>query len=471
MAVTPDRFIKGSRFTEYFTLDDPSDQVVPKAGTDTKPGALMLNTGTDLPADLTNNTDALTAAALNAMLGQVDTTAPFCGNVMQQAIVTAIAQSFACNTAAQEAVACAIAGNTEAVACLQTVLSCASGDSGKYYVMRGDSNLVTGGGLTKIFMVNNGVTTDLTPSGLSMTSQSKQQFPMAMNTDKPVAYLGEINEAVDGSEVIAIHQQTITDTGVTDTVFDLSTIGIDNARARAFYRNGALYLKVADDTNSSFFGGHSIWKLNLNGSGLITGGSKVVNTAFGEILDIQGNYALCKQYNGGGSVHIVNVTTGAAMTIAGENNNNNDGGTLSPDGTKFFLFSPGTSTTLKSGPTSTATVTNVISNALVGRQGFVTADSRYLITHGVTSFQSGIVVYDTSTLAVVKQKIRTYNTSVNNKNLGAPLNHNIVPSNNAFGFDQIETYQILEFDEDVDVWNAVGLIESLGKMTGIHRVQ
>ena len=61
MAVFPDRFIRGKRFTTHFTLDDPSNQVVPKSGTDTKPGALALNLGTSAGDD-TNATDALTAA-------------------------------------------------------------------------------------------------------------------------------------------------------------------------------------------------------------------------------------------------------------------------------------------------------------------------------------------------------------------------------------------------------------------------
>jgi hypothetical protein len=52
----------------------------------------------------------------------VDTTAPLCGNAVQQAIVKALAQSIACNPAAQEAIGCAIANNPEAVACLAAAI-------------------------------------------------------------------------------------------------------------------------------------------------------------------------------------------------------------------------------------------------------------------------------------------------------------------------------------------------------------
>jgi hypothetical protein len=128
MAVFEDRFIKGSRFTQHFTLDDPSNQVVPKAGTDTVPGALALNLGNNLPADTTNATDALTAAGFNAMANQVDSTDPFCGNAIQQAVTVAVGQSIACDAAAQEAIACAIASNLDAIACLAAALPSGGAD-------------------------------------------------------------------------------------------------------------------------------------------------------------------------------------------------------------------------------------------------------------------------------------------------------------------------------------------------------
>jgi hypothetical protein len=121
MAVFPDRFIRGKRFTTHFTLDDPSNQVVPKSGTDTKPGALALNLGTSAGDD-TNATDALTAAGFVVLATAIDDTDPFCGNAVQQAIVKALAQSIACNPDAQEAIGCAIANNPEAVACLAAAL-------------------------------------------------------------------------------------------------------------------------------------------------------------------------------------------------------------------------------------------------------------------------------------------------------------------------------------------------------------
>jgi hypothetical protein len=121
MAVFPDRLIKGSRFTTHFTLDDATNQVIPKPGTDTFAGALALNLG-NTAGDDTNTTDALTAAGLIALASAVDTTAPLCGNAVQQAIVKALAQSIACNPAAQQALGCAIASNPAAVACLADAL-------------------------------------------------------------------------------------------------------------------------------------------------------------------------------------------------------------------------------------------------------------------------------------------------------------------------------------------------------------
>jgi hypothetical protein len=121
MAVFPDRFIRGKRFTTHFTLDDPSNQVVPKSGTDTFAGALALNLG-NAAGDDTNTTDALTASGLIALASAVDTTAPLCGNAVQQAIVKALAQSIACNPATQQAIGCAIANNPEAVACLAAAI-------------------------------------------------------------------------------------------------------------------------------------------------------------------------------------------------------------------------------------------------------------------------------------------------------------------------------------------------------------
>jgi hypothetical protein len=156
MAVFPDRFIKGSRFTEHFTLDDPSDQVVPKPGTDTAKGILALNLGNNLPGDTTNATDALTAAGFNAMANQPDTTAPFCGNAIQQAVTVAVGQSIGCDAAAQEAIACAIASNPEAVACLAAALPSGCDDSGTILL-----DAAVPGGLTAIEW-KDGVATQLT---------------------------------------------------------------------------------------------------------------------------------------------------------------------------------------------------------------------------------------------------------------------------------------------------------------------
>jgi hypothetical protein len=157
MAIFEDRFIKGSRFTQHFTLDDPSDQVVPKAGTDTVPGALALNLGNNLPGDTTNATDALTAAGFNAMANQVDSTDPFCGNAIQQAVTVAVGQSIGCDAAAQEAIACAIASNPEAVACLAAALPSGCDDSGTILL-----DALTTGAQATALKWENGVTTELT---------------------------------------------------------------------------------------------------------------------------------------------------------------------------------------------------------------------------------------------------------------------------------------------------------------------
>ena len=470
MAVFPDRFIKGSRFTTHFTLDDPSDQVVPKPGTDLVPGVLALNLGNNLPADTTNATDALTAAGFNAMANQVDTTDPFCGNAIQQAVTVAVGQSIACDAAAQEAIACAIASNPEAVACLQAVL-CGSTTSGKYYVVKG-STPSGNAGLTKIFKVDNGVVTDLTPSGLS--GPTDQQVPLAMNTDKPVAYLGE-------TDPLKIHQQTITDTGVTDTVFNLGTLGITTGSdftQSAFYRNGALYIVIPD--SFSVLATRSIWKLTLNSQGLITGGSQVVSNAFSVVHDIQGNFALCLDGAGNTSVRIVNITTGSSAIISGENYGGTfNTGCLSPDGARFFLFSPvgnaGVTTTIKTGLTSNAVVQTIRDELDIGKIGFVSADGTSLITiaryrqYGIL-FQTGVKIYDTTTLVPKQTKMHAWPSSWAQHEMWADPTHSIVPSNNALGFDQaIKEYQL--FEDKNGVWTQVARIEHTGKITGIHRVQ
>lgn len=120
--------VVGNNMTDNFTFDEVNKQVVPKAGTDTKPGALALNIG-NVPGDTTNATDALTAAGFNAMATAVDTVPPICGNEMQQAITAAVAQAIGCDAAAQQAIGCAIASNPDAIACLSAVLPSGVGNS------------------------------------------------------------------------------------------------------------------------------------------------------------------------------------------------------------------------------------------------------------------------------------------------------------------------------------------------------
>ena len=122
MSFCPDNPVLGRNLTDNFTFNEAAKQIVPKAGTDTKPGALALNLGNNLPGDTTNATDALTAAGFNAMAGAPDDTDPFCGNAIQQAVTVAVGQSIGCDAAAQEAIACAIASNPDAVACLAAAL-------------------------------------------------------------------------------------------------------------------------------------------------------------------------------------------------------------------------------------------------------------------------------------------------------------------------------------------------------------
>ena len=68
MAINLERFVKAKRFTEDHVLDDASDQILVKVATDSVAGKVALNAGTSLPADATNCTDALTACGLNALL-------------------------------------------------------------------------------------------------------------------------------------------------------------------------------------------------------------------------------------------------------------------------------------------------------------------------------------------------------------------------------------------------------------------
>lgn len=113
--------VLGRNTTAHFTPDPATKQLVPKKGTDSVAGALALNLGT-APGDDTNEEDGLTASGFIALATQVDSTAPLCGNALQQSVVKALARSIACNPAAQKALGCSIASNPAAVACLAAAL-------------------------------------------------------------------------------------------------------------------------------------------------------------------------------------------------------------------------------------------------------------------------------------------------------------------------------------------------------------
>ena len=121
MPICPNNPVLGRNTTSHFTPDQATNQLVPNKGTDLVAGALALNLG-NAAGDDTNTADALAAAGFIALATQVDTTAPLCGNAVQQSIVKALAAAIACNPAAQKAIGCSIASNPAAVACLAAAL-------------------------------------------------------------------------------------------------------------------------------------------------------------------------------------------------------------------------------------------------------------------------------------------------------------------------------------------------------------
>lgn len=278
MASCPNNPVFGRNLTDNFTFNETTKQIVPKPGTDTKPGALALNLGNNLPGDTTNATDALTAAGFNAMANAVDTTDPFCGNPIQQAVTAAVAQSIGCDADAQEAIACAIASNPDAMACLQAVLGGGSTTSGKYYVATARNTQA------KCYKVDNGVVTDLTPSGVPGFGTTRVRL-LDVNKDNPVAYYWD---AITTDRATQLRQVTMSDTGVTVANFDMTTTltappGVDDDFNWLFdYATydpltKALYIKVQaggkNTSENSYTFRTALVKLTLNAQGLATGSS------------------------------------------------------------------------------------------------------------------------------------------------------------------------------------------------------
>ena len=426
MAIFEDRFIKGSRFTQHFTLDDPSDQVVPKAGTDTVPGALALNLGNNLPADTTNATDALTAAGFNAMANQVDTTDPFCGNAVQQAVTVAVGQSIACDTDAQEAIACAIASNPEAVACLQAVL-CGSTTSGKYYVATssqadydGNTNLVG-----NCYMVNNGVSTLLTPSGLSTYWQLND-----VNKDNPVAYYKNGSSLTDRK----VSQITMTDTGVTEVLYDLSgavpfppqvTQNFMQLYGRIMYdtvtKNAYCNFSLSgNDDDGAAYTNNGLLKLTLNPSGLIVSTSPVAQAPTVELL------ANGKALLGGGS-GMLDLTTLVITPFAITGfQGSYRGFDISPDGNKWAhsgsIDGYGGTVFIRSsvdGSVICITNQNKPMDSYLNGGAFFTQDSNHIVVAGDRPLPGGVgtpqtgaghLLYSAATGALIPNGVGMYST-------------------------------------------------------------
>jgi hypothetical protein len=471
MAIFEDRFIKGSRFTQHFTLDDPSDQVVPKAGTDTVPGALALNLGNSLPGDTTNATDALTAAGFNAMANAVDTTDPFCGNAIQQAVTVAVGQSIACDAAAQEAIACAIASNPEAVACLQAVL-CGSTTSGKYYVATSSTTDYDGNfGLTRnCYVVNNGVSTLLGPSGSSVYLELQE-----VNKDKPVAYYrdgGNLNYDFNISQI------TMTDTGATETLYDVA-----EGFGRIFYDNvtKSLYAQAAA----------GLLKLTLNSAGLITGKSTVSGTSGLTLLYAAHGKALMSTVSGGRADTAVDLTTSAVTTITstgGYSGANYRVLDISPDGTKWAhsgqIDGYGDTVlvrTMASGSLVCTTNTDKPIDSFLNGGAFFTQDSNHIVVNGVRRMPgsvgypntgAGHLLYSAVTGALIKNSIKMYSTFTSS---GGDLAYHTqhYAENNAICTVSVETGgigQVRILENKNDVWQEVAMLPGVYNRAGFYLV-
>ena len=474
MAIFEDRFIKGSRFTQHFTLDDPSDQVVPKAGTDTVPGALALNLGNNLPADTTNATDALTAAGFNAMANQVDSTDPFCGNAVQQAVTVAVGQSIACDAAAQEAIACAIASNPDAVACLQAVL-CGSTTSGKYYVATSGQTDFDGTATDlkgRCFLVDNGVVTNLTPTGLPNTSN----FLVEVSKDKPVAYYRELGPIAFSS----INQIAMSDTGVTQTSFSFAPGEVTNL----FYDTVTKNLYANGSTDG---GTRRPLKITLNVNGLATSVEAIAGLE-GEVLRYAANGKLLLGPNSivgapTKSFDLVTQTVSTFTTGVGSGY----GGVfdISPDGTKFVHSSA------VDGYGGIAKIRDTTTGALIadldfGRPisfngGFFTEDGSHVVLAGLRSLPGGVgtpstgnghMTFSATTGALVQNKlymVPTYSAS------GAePFNTmQSTASNNAILTQNIEFGAIGEvriLENKNDAWTEVARLPGTHNRAGFYLV-
>jgi hypothetical protein len=140
-------------------------EIIPVA-TDTTKGRVALNQGTDMPADATNSTDALTAFGLRSMLND-DITVN--GNPIQRAVVNAVEQSIGNDAGAAAAILAALpnatdtlagkvslavgqnfpsVSDTEAVTPAYTTLAIASALAGTGKVQQGTNVTITGDGST-----------------------------------------------------------------------------------------------------------------------------------------------------------------------------------------------------------------------------------------------------------------------------------------------------------------------------------
>lgn len=464
MTVCLNNPVLGREITDNFTFNETTKQIVPKPGTDTKPGALALNLGNNLPGDTTNATDALTAAGFNAMANAVDSTAPLCGNEIQQAVAVAVGQSIACDAAAQEAIACAIASNPDAVACLKAVLG-GSTTSGKYYVATHtqqdyDNNTVNVG---NCYIVDNGVVTNLTPAGLT------NQWTLGdVNRDKPIAYY--YNSSNQFEKII--NQVVMSDTGVTQVPYNFSAGG--GGVLSALYHDtvtNCLYMKAGA------FGGTAL-KFTLNSSGLITGES--------EYTDFDYIAHGVELFNG--STQARNLSTGVVSTVGtfwGQNFKPLD---ISPDGTKWAHsdIEAGFGGVVRIRSTTSNTVIATINgggipfDSYLYGYGFFTQDSQSFVVAGARwnsnpdlKFGQGHRVFSATTGQLLPNKIGMYSTFSSGGGMSVASTQHYASNNsiltlakpNPASFGEVRIHEYKN-----DIWQEVARLPGVYAKAGFYLV-
>ena len=425
----------------------PSGYYVAEA-TDTTKGVVALNNGTNLPADTTNCTDALTACGFEAMASQVNTNLPNCGNAIQTAIVDAITQTIACDPVALQTVSCAIANDSTAMQCLLDKLVVPP-TTGKYYFFAAGN---MGDGTSFFYKADNGVVSQISTD--SELSQSGKPVSFVFNQNVPTAYGSP--PGIDCPDANLIVQCRVTDAGVTRTYFDVSTVtsGIDASGVRLvrymITRGNALYMVFGKGTASRY-----LIKFNLDPiTGLILNSAWEIQLAsisqMGENLqDVQANVVMTSE-------GFYNATTGAVIYTAPLGDL--FGIALSPDGTKYVKMN-----LTGSGPQHNyAEICNVADQSVIStsatlynnyglKNPFFSPDSTKLICGlqlpiGIAGIGAPWTAYDVNTFAEIGGNLLIRpNIGAGGAAAAGDTAHVTCPDNGAIALVQNSTMSILEY--------------------------